>query len=701
MLSVAVSHYFIKSPAVWLFVCGPPSSGKCLGVDTPVLMYDGTIKRVQDVVIGDVLMGDDSTPRTVLKLYSGLDQMYKVVPARGDSYKVNQEHILSLQARVHEDRRVSIDIPIKDFIRSTPSFRKYFLGYRVGVDFPATQNSLPIHPYILGCWLGDGTSKSAGFTTVDRELVDKINSLLPPELKLRKYNTKVSNCAWGISTGKKQGGRRGRVNEFLNGLKGLNLIGNKHIPHAYLTASREQRFELLAGLLDTDGNVSNNTYEFVQKREHLTDQLIFLARSLGFTANKTTRTNTWTYKGKLKSGTYFRAGISGKDLEQIPVVIPRKKIVHPKKESSSHTRLTAEAQGIGAYYGFELSGNGRFLLGDFTVTHNTTLFIDPLISLPRAERVDDISPKTLLSGMGKGFGLLDKLGGDGKHGILLFPDFNTLVSLRDDDKKQIAGQLRRVFDGHLDKDVGSLKTKLTWTGKVTTIAAITEEGERQWGLMRALGERFLTVRIKRGDAVPAALKAMKGNHAVAIKDKLSSLVQAVVSPASLKAPNNVITNPEQIVALAEVVSLMRGHVVRDSRGSREIILVPEPEAPARTAYSLAQVAFAHAALFRESNINGTAIKAVKRLALDSIPPGRRSILDCIKGGPVTLADIEQTTKRPRSSLEWSLDELMALGLMENAAGNTKAYQLTPEFQSHMETAELIAPTVIPLHAVKQ
>lgn len=330
----------------------------------------------------------------------------------------------------------------------------------------------------------------------------------------------------------------------------------------------------------------------------------------------------------------------------------------------------------------------------------TTIFIDPLMSLPRAERVDDISPKTLLSGMGKGFGLLDKLGGDGKHGILLFPDFNTLVSLRDDDKKQIAGQLRRVFDGHLDKDVGSLKSKLTWTGKATTIAAITEEGERQWGLMRSLGERFLTVRIKRGDAVPAALKAMKGNHAVAIKDKLSSLVQAVVSPATLKAPNNVITNPEQIVALAEVISLMRAHVIRDSRGSREIILVPEPEAPARTAYSLAQIAFAHAALFREPNINGTAIKAVKRLALDSIPPSRRVILDCVKSGAVTIAEIERTVKRPRSSIDWTLDELMSLGLIENAAGNDKAYQLTAEFRVHMETAELITPTVVPLSVVQ-
>lgn len=333
----------------------------------------------------------------------------------------------------------------------------------------------------------------------------------------------------------------------------------------------------------------------------------------------------------------------------------------------------------------------------------TTIFIEPLIGLPRAERVDDISPRTLLSGMGQGYGLLDKIGGDGKHGIVLFPDFNTLVSLRDDDKRQIAGQLRRVFDGHLDKDVGSLKAKLTWTGKVTAIAAITEEGERQWGLMRALGERFLTVRIWRGDALKSAMKAMKGNHAVVIKDKLSSLVKAVVSSNTLKAPSNILHNPDQIVALAEVLSIMRAHVIRDSRGSREIIHIPEPEAPTRIAYSLAQIAFAHAALFRQPEVKEHSLRIVKRLVLDSIMPSRRFILDCFRKGEriQTVADLHKTLRRPRTSIEWQLEELCALEVLENAAGNSLAYQITPKFLTLLEDAELVkTKTVVPLAIVQ-
>lgn len=336
-------------------------------------------------------------------------------------------------------------------------------------------------------------------------------------------------------------------------------------------------------------------------------------------------------------------------------------------------------------------------------TGKTTIFIEPLISLPRVERVDDISPRTLLSGMGRDYGLLDRIGGDGKHGILLFPDFNTIVSLRDDDKKQIAGQLRRVFDGHLDKDAGSLKKKLTWDGKATAIAAITEEGERQWGLMRALGERFLTVRINRGDGVAAALKAMKGNHSLAIKDKLASLVKATVNASTLKPPINVLPNPNQIVALAEIVSIGRGHVIRDSRGSREIISVPEPEAPTRTAYALAQVAFAHAALFRQKEIADNNVDIVRRLALDSLPPARRSIINAVlkSDAAVTVADFEKLTRRPRSSLEWSLDEMQSLGVVENAAGNTLAYQFTENFEKQLINAGMIErKKVVPLVVVQ-
>jgi ADP-ribose pyrophosphatase YjhB (NUDIX family) len=77
--------------------------GKCFGRDTPVLMADGTTRMVQDVIVGDRVMGADSTPREVISLGRGREMMYRVTPERGDPYVVNESHILSLEIRDGDD----------------------------------------------------------------------------------------------------------------------------------------------------------------------------------------------------------------------------------------------------------------------------------------------------------------------------------------------------------------------------------------------------------------------------------------------------------------------------------------------------------------------------------------------------------------------------------------------------------------------
>ena len=76
---------------------GKTGRGKCFGKDTKIKMFDGSWKYVQNVEEGDLLMGDDSTPRKVSGLASGKDELYKITPIKGDPYVVNQEHILCLR----------------------------------------------------------------------------------------------------------------------------------------------------------------------------------------------------------------------------------------------------------------------------------------------------------------------------------------------------------------------------------------------------------------------------------------------------------------------------------------------------------------------------------------------------------------------------------------------------------------------------
>jgi superfamily II DNA or RNA helicase len=79
--------------------CLQTGGGKCHAKDTPILLYSGKIVKVQNIKVGDRLMGDDSTPRTVLSLASGYDQMYDVVLENGEISTFNKEHILCLKTR--------------------------------------------------------------------------------------------------------------------------------------------------------------------------------------------------------------------------------------------------------------------------------------------------------------------------------------------------------------------------------------------------------------------------------------------------------------------------------------------------------------------------------------------------------------------------------------------------------------------------
>ena len=80
-----------------VLLVGDTGCGKCLGRGTPVLMYDGTVRKVEDIKVGELIMGDDSTPRTIISLARGRENMYKVIPTKGDFYVVNESHILSLK----------------------------------------------------------------------------------------------------------------------------------------------------------------------------------------------------------------------------------------------------------------------------------------------------------------------------------------------------------------------------------------------------------------------------------------------------------------------------------------------------------------------------------------------------------------------------------------------------------------------------
>jgi superfamily II DNA or RNA helicase len=243
----------------------PCGRGKCLGKDTPILMFDGSIKMVQDVIVGDLIMGDDSTARRVLTLARGKETMYKIVDKdSGESYIVNESHILSL---VFKD--TVVDISVTDYLASES--RESYFGYRVRIEFPDV------------------------FTDVD------------------PYTYSLNN--------------------------------EQSLPREYLVNSRKNRLKALAGIIDMRGyrDEIKGCYEIAisGKSDPLYKDILFLARSCGYVA-------TYTDRKILVYG------------DETPSLMNTYKIDVERLDQDD-------------YYGFEIDGNRRFVLGDFTVTHNTVM----------------------------------------------------------------------------------------------------------------------------------------------------------------------------------------------------------------------------------------------------------------------------------------------------------------------------------------
>ena len=361
-----------------VIIAARPGMGKCLGKGTKVLMFDGSLRKVEDVVAGDLLMGDDSKPRIVRSVARGREMMYWVHQNHGISYRVNESHILSLKRSRNEGPHTHgevLNIVVSDYIQKSDKFKSNYKGYKVAVEFAS--QSLHLDPYFLGLWLGDGHSYSSRITNTDGEVIDFLGAYAEQlEQELVVYQQEGKTSSYGITKGWRGGGHN--EHSIQTKLRLLGVLENKHVPSDYLINSKENRLQLLAGLLDSDGhyNADYHVFEITQKNSELAQQIKFLCDTLGFKTSLTAKKASIAKTGF--EADVWRVRISG-NLEIIPVRIERKK---PRVRVSlvdwRQTGITVEPDCVDDFYGFEIDGNRLFLLEDMTVTHNTAFMVSAL-----------------------------------------------------------------------------------------------------------------------------------------------------------------------------------------------------------------------------------------------------------------------------------------------------------------------------------
>lgn len=349
---------FIKNKKLpHMLFYGPPGVGKCLGKDTPIIMYDGSIKKVQNIMPNDILMGDDNTPRTVLNTVTGTDCMYKINQSVGNSYIVNSEHIISLKL-------------VKQFIEIwSNQEKKYYLYWFENGQIK--QKSIQVCNKYLTTKL-DAKTEIDNFKNIllQNNIADNKNTIC--DIKITEYIQKCN--IW-------KSAYKGYKADIITCWQKINVdhdpyifgynVHNNQIPREYLVNNIESRAQLLAGFLDSHGYVScDNKFVFSTKSKEIYDNITFLAGSLGLIAvNK-------TFVSDNSDNLYYEGVIYGfgSGSVNIPTKIHK---IDPKNykiyKDLLTTDITVEKLNNDVYYGFEIDGNKRFLLEDFTVTHNTSV----------------------------------------------------------------------------------------------------------------------------------------------------------------------------------------------------------------------------------------------------------------------------------------------------------------------------------------
>jgi replicative DNA helicase len=319
-------------PSDLIILAARPGMGKCLGKGTGVIMADGRIRKVEDLQVGDLLMGDDSTPRRILSTTTGIEQMYWIRQQHGIDYRVNESHILCLKPP-HDLNSDVLEISVKDWLNLPEPVRNLYRGYKAAYDLPAA--TLGSDPYLVGWIWGDAALWRREHHEPESEGY---------QLVAIRQNIHATACRIGA------------------------------LPGIYLRGSRTQRLALLSGVLDAGARITERGMSLRIADAALLPSLRTLCNSLGFGLE--IRTDTHPVYGSAA----LTLDISGA-LDTLSLRSGRTPNSGQAKGRCGSIVVVKDS--VDAYFGFELDGNGRFLLEDTTVTHNTSLVLSIALNAAR------------------------------------------------------------------------------------------------------------------------------------------------------------------------------------------------------------------------------------------------------------------------------------------------------------------------------
>lgn len=343
----------------------PPRHGKSCAHDTPVLTPSGWTTH-GDLRIGDEVFGPDGVPTKVIGLSKDVDEVVPVTLSNGDVVRCHLNHEWTVFDRATGRWRTleTRDIKARK-LRNGPDGRR---GGRWTLQLPFAsaaqfaEKDLPIDPYVLGAWLGDGTADRGqlAFAESDRIVADRIAVLGFPSKK--EFAHSETGVRYTVFDGLRQA------------LSRLGVLKNKHIPEAYLRSSARQRLSLLAGLVDTDGHVCRNTgrVRIVTCDEKLRDGMVDLLTTLGFRPSVSRQEPAISTSGVIgRRPTYY---VSFFPTVDVPTAIDRKRTWKLCRQKRIGIVSVGDVERAGARSIQVDRPDGLYMVGrTCVVTHNTQL----------------------------------------------------------------------------------------------------------------------------------------------------------------------------------------------------------------------------------------------------------------------------------------------------------------------------------------
>lgn len=347
-------------------IAGKNGAGKQQPVSEPVLTPFGW-KAIGEIKVGDEVIGSQGLPIRVTGVFpQTIRETYLVTMADGASTRCGPEHLWTVARWASNSgpkERVFETVPtttlIEKGVRNGLS-RRWALPIVAPVQFADRGVNLPVDPYSLGVILGDGHIEPSGYVTVtswDDAILDAVR---PREF-------------W-------RGPRELGSGEWSRPLRHMGLGGlrswEKFIPETYLWASEEDRWSLLAGLMDTDGTAEKSWSSFCSTSERLADGVVLLANSLGCVAKKRKgATKKYTYNGEAKEGR-MAWNVSVRSNEPPFKLLRKREAWSPPEKRRTWWRYIDGIERVDDEDSVCIqvdAADGLYVTKDFILTHNTSV----------------------------------------------------------------------------------------------------------------------------------------------------------------------------------------------------------------------------------------------------------------------------------------------------------------------------------------